>query len=193
MKSLARKVLEKLERVLNKSKSILETSLYRMNQHVQKGDPFAIISACRSKVSPKKNKENTEELKRLALQNGFGYTSSIGGYVEEQIDKTKKDVLEDSVIVFSNKEREKELLTFAMRMGIKYYQDSILFCDSKGNTYFKYTRDIEDPDYTWKKGEKKQFSHRIGDTEGSIGNYHPNRNKDDKYFTRIKGKDFTIK
>lgn len=118
---------------------LLESGLNRLAQHLDNGEAMAIVSAFRSELPLSVNRENTERLRKMALTAGFGYVKSTGGYVEKVDDKDVA-VEEESTIIYAPKGLEKSLLTFAMGMGIKYNQDSILWVDTHGKAQWIATR-----------------------------------------------------
>lgn len=155
---------------------LLESGLNRLNQHLENGEAMAIVSAFRSDNSLSTNRENTEKLRKLALTAGFGYAKVVGGYVEE-VDGKKIPVEEDSTIIYAPKGLERSLLTFAMGMGIKFKQDSILWVSSKGEAQWIATRN----DSTIGK-----INSRL-----KLGNF--NVTDTQKYYTKIGKKKFIFK
>lgn len=121
---------------------INEASLSRFWQHFSNGEPIAIISAERGELSKSENDKNTNSLRRYINSAKFGFSKALGGYSEiDDITGEKKNIDgEKSSIVYSSPEREAELLNFAIGMGKKFNQDSILFIDTEGNAWWYSTR-----------------------------------------------------
>lgn len=127
---------------------VYEASLGRLRQHKENGEPIAIISACRSdwnrkdpKENAKINKAKTNELRSFILGAGFGFNKAIGGYTEIDAEGNKIEIKDEmSCIVYATPEREKELRTFAIGMGKRFKQDSILFVGTDGKAAWIFTR-----------------------------------------------------
>lgn len=123
-----------------------EASLGRLKKHLMDKEPIAIISACRSdwdrknpRANAQMNNAKTQELRTFILGAGFGFNKTIGGYTEVLDDGTEVEVKDEmSQVVYATPEREKELRTFAIGMGRRFKQDSILFvgCDGKAEWIF---------------------------------------------------------
>lgn len=79
------------------SQFLNEASLGRFYQHLQNGEPIAIISACRNEVKKKVNQENTSGLYRYINAAGFGFMRAKGGYVEKMITRKKKVLSMESI------------------------------------------------------------------------------------------------
>ena len=159
-----------------------EASLGRFIQHMDNGDPFAIISACRYGMSMGQKKSVTDKLRSEVLSAGFGFHKCVGGYVETQENGETREITDElSSIVYGTKETEKKLRTFAFELGIKYKQDSILWCGSDGKAMWRYTNNSQD--------FKGNFMRR-GDYM-PLGDFVPTRIGD--YFSKIGKKHFTFK
>ena len=115
-----------------------EASLGRLYQHIKAKDPIAFISGDREENTPSENKDNKQSIKKHLKLSKFGYNKVKGGYVEEG---GKKVDAESSFVVYANADREDELKSFAINMGKKFDQSSILFVDSDGQAMFISTRD----------------------------------------------------
>ena len=142
--------MKTLQKYIQESKmaSLTEASLGRLKQHRDAGEPMAIISACRSdwdrknpNANAQMNNAKTQELRTFILGAGFGFNKTIGGYTEVQDDGTKVEIKDEkSQVVYATPDREKELRTFAIGMGRRFKQDSILFVDCNGNAEWIFTR-----------------------------------------------------
>ena len=156
---------------MNKNKISLNEKLGRLLQHIQKGDPFLIITADSAKYSKKDNRWRGKQLEyEIVKVFGFSFTKCIGGYVEigEDGEKIYKDD-ERSLIVYGDKDREYDLKKFALYAGKKYEQQAVLYCNSKGKAFFINT------------------SGDGGSVLTRLGSFHINGISD--YFSRI-GKDY---
>jgi hypothetical protein len=188
---------------LNKldEQTLNEASLKRFETHLEKGNPMAILSADKGYRTKSQNKINEQELKHFArmaeielaegvfVKSKFGYMRAKGGYVEANDDGItkilKKETNENSIILIADKSREKELFDFAIAMGERYDQESVLLIPSNGNAYYLSTN--TDPKNWVGHGElyKKKFIGR-------------NVYTDDEHilnaggFTKIKKDDFVI-
>lgn len=161
-----------------------EASLGRLKKHIDSGEPVAIISACRSdwskdpKENAQENKAKTRELRSFILGAGFGFNKAYGGYTEVLPDGTKAEVKDEmSSIVYATPDREKELRTFAIGVGKRFKQDSILFVSSKGEAEWIFTR----PDNFMGKPVASSFP---------LGKFYAKQL--DKYFTKIGKKNFSF-
>lgn len=167
------------------SSRINEASLGRLKQHKDKGEPMAIISACRGdwnrkdpKDNAKINKAKTAELRSFILGMGFGFNKAIGGYTEVDSEGKKVEIKDEmSSIVYATPDREKELRTFAIGMGKRFKQDSILFIGCDGNAEWIFTR----PDNFMGKPVASSFK---------LGEFHYKQL--DRYFTKIGKKNFSF-
>lgn len=176
-------MLSFLEFLYEEKNMLDEASLGRFVQHMENNEPFAIISACRAWNDDVQAKNNaaTKKLQSDILSAGFGFHKCVGGYVETDPDGKQHEVVDEkSHIVYATKDREKELRIFAFKMGVKYQQNSILFCGSDGKAYWRYTNDF------WAYGHK----YKKGDTD-NLGEFVPRRIGD--YFSKIGKKQFTFK
>jgi len=184
MKTL-RKYIDSVNESLNENFSLNEASLGRLVKHLDSKEPIAIISACRSdwdrkhpKENAKINKAKTAELRSFILGMGFGFNKAIGGYTEVTADGQKVEVKDEmSCIVYATPDREKELRTFAIGMGKKFKQDSILFISCDGKAEWIFTR----PD---------NFMGKPVASSQPLGDFHPKQL--DKYFTKIGKKNFSF-
>lgn len=164
---------------------LYEASLGRLRQHLEAGEPIAIISACRSdwnrkdpKENAKINKAKTNELRSFILGMGFGFNRAIGGYTEIDSEGNKVEIKDEmSCIVYATPDREKELRTFAIGMGKRFKQDSILFVNTKKEAEWIFTR----PDNFMGKPVASSFK---------LGDFHYTQL--DKYFTKIGKKNFSF-
>lgn len=116
---------------------ITESRLERLRQHLDQHHPIAFISSQRSDVSDHENNLAYNELNRSIKLTHFGYNRIKGGYVEEN----GNEVEERSIVLYGKQTDENKLLNFAIALGIKFNQDSILFIDTKGNCELVSTRD----------------------------------------------------
>lgn len=165
--------------------SINEASLGRLNQHVEKKDAIAILSACRDDWNPndpvdnaRQNKRKTNELRNFVVGMKFGFNKAMGGYVEKKDDGSFVEIdNEMSTIVYAEPKREKELRKFAEKMGEHYNQDSVLFVGCDGNAEWIFTR--EDNSNKLPLGASKK-----------LGRFIPKRIGE--YFTKIGKKHFTF-
>ena len=178
--------MKTLQKYLRESNTVLtEASLGRLKQHLVDKEPVAIISACRSdwdrkdpKNNAKMNKAKTAELRTFILGAGFGFNKAIGGYTEVLADGTKVEVKDElSSIVYATPDREKELRTFAIGMGKRFKQDSVLFIDTNGKAEWIFTR----PD---------NFMGKPVASSCPLGDFHARQL--DKYFTKIGKKNFSF-
>lgn len=129
--SIAKKLTESLKCQFN------EATLGRLVQHVQNGDCLAFISAERDDVEKEVNVENTKALRNyasnLARSLKLGYFKAKGGYVELKDDGSKKNVDgENSIIIFAPSDQFEIVKEFAISMGIKFKQDSVMLVDPTG-------------------------------------------------------------
>ena len=152
-----------------------ESRLVRLMQHLDNKDPIAFISSDRHDLSDKKNKENYNKLKGDTKLAGFGYNRIIGGYIEDGGHEVPD---ESSLIVYGSKDKEKRLLSFAMAMGKKYNQDSILFVDTNGDAF-------------WINTTNNPETGRVFGARTKLGDFSISNIK--KYYSEIKGKKFTFK
>ena len=177
--------MKTFENYLQNAKGRLdEASLGRLKRHIDSGEPIAIISACRSdwskdpKENAAENKAKTRELRSFILGAGFGFNKAYGGYTEVLPDGTKAEVKDEmSSIVYATPDREKELRTFAIGMGKRFKQDSILFVNCKKEAEWIFTR----PDNFMGKPVASSFK---------LGDFHYTQL--DKYFTKIGKKNFSF-
>lgn len=113
-----------------------------IDRHSQNG--YAIISASRGFAEfglDPKNPQHQNELKRINNQRtkdlvadvqheGFSYTLSFGGFIENQGEENEEEVYEQSVIVYAVKRNGEtdmdKLFNFAIAMCNKFNQDSVL-------------------------------------------------------------------
>ncbi len=164
---------------------LYEASLGRLRQHLEAGEPIAIISACRGdwnrkdpKENAKINKAKTNELRSFILGMGFGFNKAIGGYTEVDSEGNKVEIKDEmSCIVYATPDREKELRTFAIGMGKRFKQDSILFVDTNGDAEWIFTR-------------KDNFMGKPVASSYKLGEFHYTQL--DKYFTKIGKKNFSF-
>lgn len=160
---------------------LTEASIKRLEAHLKKNEPIAIVSAEREDWDENDDMHNramnnryTKELRMLVLSQKFGFNKVRGGFVETNAKDSSKKVEKDSeksTLIFSTPEREEELKKLAIALGKKYNQDSILFVDTKGEACFidtrdnigkvsplgKYTNQVLGKFYTKIKGKKFAF------------------------------------
>lgn len=158
-----------------------EASIKRLENHLNRGEPIAIVSAEREDWDRNDYQNNrvlckryTKELRMLVLQQKFGFNKVRGGFIEtDSQDKNKKveKESEHSTLIFSTPEREDELKKLVIGLGKRYKQDSVLFVDTSGNAFLidtrdnfgaieklgKYTTNILSMFYTKIKGKKFSF------------------------------------
>lgn len=156
---------------------MIESSIGRIKQHIDKKNSFAIVSAHRQELSEAENIKRHHELRRLIKQHTFtkegetkiGFFEVIGGYDEENKETGIKEEIEELsyFIVGSNKEHDR-ILKLAIALAKHFEQDSILFAED-GKVYTIYTRNTSD--------------HNDGD-KVYLGVYH--YDVISKYYTKIK-------
>ena len=144
-------LVEYINKATNSGIILNEASIKRLEAHLAKNEPIAIVSAEREDWDEKNDENNramnnryTKELRMLVLGQKFGFNRVRGGFVETNAKDSSKKVEKDSeksTLIFCTPEREEELKKMAIALGKKYKQDSILFVDSKGNACFIDTRD----------------------------------------------------
>ena len=118
-----------------------------LDKHTKTG--YIIISPCRGFAEFGLNPEtDTQELARInnervkelysAIESaGFSFTPCYGGFIENQGDENEEHVYEKSFIVYPYSRAGElkefgELYDFAVEMGKKYNQDSVLICEPGG-------------------------------------------------------------
>lgn len=167
--SKAKQLVEKLNRL-----NLNEASLGRLVQHLNKGECLAFISAERSEVSEKENQQNTLDLRKYASNFHknlkLGYIKAKGGYVE-LVDGQKVEVTdEDSIILFAPPDEFDILKEFALSMGRKFKQDSVMLVDPSGEAYWVATIPNSSVGSIGSKKYVGKFkSTRIGDYFSMVG------------------------
>lgn len=161
-----------------------------IDRHSQNG--YAIISACRGKYefglgnaeqdTNRLNQINAQRIKELVSdiqKQGFSYTLSYGGFIENQGTEEEENVYERSVIVYAEKmdgsaASPKELFGFAIAECKKFNQDSVLvklpnenpkYFRKDGSVDYEFTGDIAFNDIT-----KQYFTDLHKNTEQKIKN-----------------------
>lgn len=127
---------------------LLEDKVNRLiNNHAKNG--FAVISACRSNLSPEENLQRTDDLKQDLKDLGWSYTISYGGGFTEKIaddgtkgfDVDKPQFNEISFVVYNyNRFGDRDLLDDAIALCDKYEQDDIYYQEPNGKAYW-YNKD----------------------------------------------------
>ena len=128
----------------------LEDKINRLiDKHAKNG--FAVISACRSNLSPEENLQRTDDLKQDLKDLGWSYTISYGGGFKEKIaddgsesfDTDKPQFNEISFVVYNyNRLEDRDLLDDAIALCDKYDQDDIYYQEPNGKAYW-YNKDGE--------------------------------------------------
>ncbi len=143
-----------------------------MQQHLDKKEPMAFISAHVDDLPTADNKDRTYGLYRLARAYQFGYNKISGGYTMDDGSLSE----EQSVVVYAKPDEQDELFEFAKKAAKLYEQESILLADTDGVAFFYYA-----------KSAKKY-------NEGDIYKSGEFTASDvDKYFSQIGQKRFTFK
>lgn len=159
-------ILEELNKAL-----LQEASLSRFIYHMKSGNPIAFVSGDRDENTLEQNKANRQAIKRYIRLADFGYNRVKGGYVEEGGNKVDA---ESSFIIYGTPKREEELYDFALALGKKFGQSSILFVDTNGQASFVSTRNDS---WVGTFGQKLKLGKL---TTGSINDF----------YTRIGNKEF---
>lgn len=117
---------------------LVESSLSRLWQHVQRKIPFAIVSWQRNGMSPSEENQYYSELKSNIREMGYGYVELRGGYPEKDPNNPDNTIDIDSEFSLFV---PKISLNDALKMGAVDNgfgpQDSILFSD--GSTIALYS------------------------------------------------------
>lgn len=108
-----------------KLKTILESSLSRIWQHITNGDTFAVISAFRGMNTDSENLKLHNQLKSDVRGMGLGFIEQKSGYTYSNPD-TGEDGTVDEMSLFI----PKITLAQSVKLGRKYNQESILFKDN---------------------------------------------------------------
>lgn len=154
--------------------SINESSVNRFKHHIESENPIAIVSAYRSDKSKAENEANDRELRKFArmeevevasgsIKSLFGFVRTSGGYAESGV----RGINEMSIALIADKGREQELLDFAIAVGERYEQDSILFIPSNGDAYYISTND-DDNNWVGKKGNKFNLGRKMSSDKSDI-------------------------
>lgn len=175
--SIAKKLTESLKCQFN------EATLGRLVQHVQNGDCLAFVSAERDDVEKEVNVENTKALRNyasnLARSLKLGYFKAKGGYVELKDDGSKKNVDgENSIIIFAPSDQFEIVKEFAISMGIKFKQDSVMLVDPTGIAKWIATR----PD--------SSVGSQVGKSEKIVGKF--NAKQIGLYYSKVGKKAFSF-
>jgi hypothetical protein len=146
----------------NKAKlvSINETNAKRMlDRHTAGG--YVIISPCRGyaefgltpgvdkEALAKINNERVKELYQEILNSGFSFTPCYGGFIENLGSEDEENVYEKSFIIYPQKRDGKDvdfeaLRAFAIEMGRKFNQDSVLITEpGKNPKYITQSGDVD--------------------------------------------------
>lgn len=173
----ARQFIESVE------KSLTEATLSRLVQHLNQGDCLAFISAERDENTPQQNTEATKQLRQyasnLARSLKIGYFKAKGGYVEIRDDGSKKNVDgENSIIIFAPSDQFDIVKEFAISMGIKFKQDSIMLVDPNGIAKWIATR----PD--------SSVGSQVGKSELTVGKF--NASQIGLYYSKVGKKAFSF-
>ena len=148
---------------------LVEASLSRIWQHIEKGNSLGVITAFRSNDPDnlKKNKKLQSEINVA----GFGYFPMNGVYIEDFGSDEPKKVEESSFFVIST--HPEKLRDFLIKMGKKYEQDSVLFMDNS----------VEDK-VAVLIGTKADAWPGLGVVH-TLGKWHPNKIRD--FYSKLKG------
>lgn len=174
--------LKKLNNQIDKM--IYEASLGRLVQHLSYGYCFAFISAERSENTKAENDKATKDLRSYAtnLAKGLkvGYIKAKGGYVEiSDIDGSRQEIDgENSIILYAKPEQFDIIKTFAISMGKKFKQDSIMLVDPNGVA--KWVATIEG----------STVGNQIGKSEMIVGTFHPKQIG--LYYSKVGKKSFSF-
>ena len=156
-----------------------------IDKHSKSG--YVILSPCRGyfdfNLNPNTDKEKLSsinnirirELIELIKESGFSYTPVYGGFIENQGEENEENVYERSFIIYPyNKKGELmnfELLRdFAIEMGKRFNQDSVLIKEPNGNA--KYVKQNGDIDFEF--GDNIEFNDL---TQTYFTDLHKNTNK----------------
>lgn len=140
------------------SKTLIETSLSRVHQHVMDND-CAILSAERNDPSDKSkcadapdqpapeegggqppgpmNRKNTRDLKAALLSLGYGVTKVDGSYIENFDTPEAVEVQENSFFVV-NLKKDTNFQSNIIKLGRKFCQDSVLIIPQGGKGAYLY-------------------------------------------------------
>lgn len=163
--------------------NLIETSFNRFKKPFDTND-IAIISAClkygedsKTCLSKKENLARTKPLAHDIWLLGYGYSSVKGSYIEEYKDEAtgtikKERVIEYSFLVFNNNAENNyhtEFLEDMKKLATKYNQDSVL---------------------VKLKGQPGHYYYQDGSVSDNFTKINDNVVTD--YFTRLRGKTFTL-
>lgn len=123
----------KLAETAERSKPIVESSLSKLWRKYFECDS-GTISACRDTSTYKENRLNTLRLKTDLIRKGYSVTTINGRYIENYGKPNATDVNERSFIVFDTK-KSGELKKDLLRLGEKYNQDSVTYCNAADGKY----------------------------------------------------------
>lgn len=166
---------------LEKQDTITEASMSRLVDHMNKGDPIAIITGYRNDQTVRTNIDANKQIALALRQHGFGFHRAAGGYVEDvtRDDGTVEEIEVDgerSMIVYASPKDQDDMFNLIKSLGHKFKQDSVLLVDKNKQACWYYTN--------------KTSKHDRGDIV-KLGEFHPVRIG--KYFTKIGKKSFTFK
>lgn len=97
---------------------IVESSLSRIIQHIEKNSNFGVISSFRGENTDKQNEESYKELVSLVRKMGYGYIALKGGYQEEEGFVNEKSLFIPNI-------SKEEMID----LGKKYGQHSVIVKD----------------------------------------------------------------
>lgn len=166
------------ENIEESSANLAEASVARLNQHLERGDVVAIVSACRSDRPDSKNKALTNDLRRRVLGMHFGYNKAVGGYTETLENGKQSDKVEEtSTVIYASPDRKKELFKLAFDLGVDYDQECILFVNENKDAEWVFTNPSKESGYS--RGDRIK-----------LGTFHPVQIG--QYFTKIGKRSFSF-
>jgi len=139
-----------------------EASLSRVHSHTQKRN-IAIVSAERDEYTKAENAKRTNELKADIRRNGFGFITIKGRY---------QGKLEMSFMIVGSEGKDKDKTKqFAITLGKKYSQDSVLIKQpDNDNAYIVGTNTTGNPGMGKKVSIGKWHPNRAGEYLSALGN-----------------------
>lgn len=165
--------------MLNYSDFIIESSLSRIHNHIEKHSAGA-ITAWRGEYTRRENQDRNKKLLAYLQRQGYSVTSVKGSYIENYGTDTAREVGEHSFFVVNNKvegddggQLEKQLI----KLGRMFDQDSILTVrNGKATLIGTSRRENAFPNY----GSKVPVGQgKFGYTSGA-------------FFSRIRGRQFAF-